>query len=204
MPGHTVQTESWLRQPSSSISWPGELESAGSLGPPPSSRETLSLTELLPSKLGSRQSEIMLSWQPRVGVLECREKGPGTSKPLFCNVPGGQTLATSGAQHSQLPESALYLREPSNTGPPKDSLRPTRTWVTGDTLILLRRQCGLPFDSNKAPPCMPSELYLLPILRMEVRFEEPVSLEAGPHPVETENMASQLSDKGKKMDFGEA
>lgn len=50
---------------------------------------------------------------------------------LICSVPGGGTLAISGAQHSQLPEPTLLLREPFNTGPPKDALRLTQTWVTG-------------------------------------------------------------------------
>lgn len=53
-------------------------------------------------------------------------------------------------------------------------------------------------------PRMPSELYLLPKLSMEVSLEELASLDMGPHPVDTGNVASQLPDKGRKMDFGEA
>lgn len=51
---------------------------------------------------------------------------------------------------------------------------------------------------------MPFELYLLPILSVEVGFEDTASLKAGLHPMDTENTASQLPDKGGKMDFREA
>lgn len=77
-------------------------------------------------------------------------------------------------------------------------------WVTGDHLILLRWQCSLPFSRNEAFPRMPFQFYLLPKLSVEVGFEDPASLKAGLHPMDTGSTAPQLADKGGKMDFWEA